>query len=476
MSRGATGTVTITGRFGNRPDLDLGHRERAPLSFSDRLILHYPGSEAVLEAELHPKSDPYLADYTLLGKRLFPGVMGVEAMAEAAGLVSPQTPWRLADLEFHGVVAVPETGEGIRIAAQRSGGSEIVETGIFCETDAFLKPRVKARFLPAAGPEEQRRLTEAYPAPAFAAMPLLYDLAPLYGPLFFQGERFARLAVLNDLTSRRVDVTVNPAAGDGWFGDQAQQALVLGDPSVSDCALHMVQLAVLNRRILPVRIGAVDILGDPARTRRLVATENWAREERYSFDIAAYDADGVLTAVLRDARFRAVAVIDADAVMAAAPALAETLLERTARAELDDGLRLALVRDDGLDADQRRAAAMNRLELSERALARPGQAPRRATRGGIGVSHTARSTLAILSDTPVSCDLVDLELALPEGFAADRFSEVELRSRLSRNSAAPSDGTPAPDIEISRRVIAPLGLAAAIGVRHDPQEAGPTLQ
>jgi hypothetical protein len=44
----------------------------------------YPGVELVADAFLSSDSDPYLDEHVYHGERLFPAVMGLEAMAQAA--------------------------------------------------------------------------------------------------------------------------------------------------------------------------------------------------------------------------------------------------------------------------------------------------------------------------------------------------------------------------------------------------------
>ena len=55
----------------------------SPASSTGRSV-HYPGIELVVDTDLSADSDPYLADHLLDGDLLFPAVLGMEAMAQAA--------------------------------------------------------------------------------------------------------------------------------------------------------------------------------------------------------------------------------------------------------------------------------------------------------------------------------------------------------------------------------------------------------
>src|SRR5258706_15414432 len=74
--------VIVAGRFGETPTLRLDKPELPFLRFVERTRIFYPGIELVVEAELTPVADPYLDDHVVDGERLFPAVMGLEAMAQ----------------------------------------------------------------------------------------------------------------------------------------------------------------------------------------------------------------------------------------------------------------------------------------------------------------------------------------------------------------------------------------------------------
>ncbi|MEY2409118.1 MAG: enediyne polyketide synthase, partial [Verrucomicrobiota bacterium] len=116
---GRTAAIIITGRFGDPQTLAVDKPELPFLRFLERPRAFYPGIELVADATLSPATDPYLEDHIYHGERLFPAVLGLEAMAQAAmavsGIASP--PW-FETVNFARPIVVPRGGElTLRLAA-----------------------------------------------------------------------------------------------------------------------------------------------------------------------------------------------------------------------------------------------------------------------------------------------------------------------------------------------------------------------
>src|SRR5688500_13830424 len=77
-------SVVVTGRYGDPPLLPFDASDLPLLRFLELPRFHYGGVELVADAELWTSQDPYLDDHVFRGERLFPAVMGLEAMAQAA--------------------------------------------------------------------------------------------------------------------------------------------------------------------------------------------------------------------------------------------------------------------------------------------------------------------------------------------------------------------------------------------------------
>ncbi|WP_425100857.1 SDR family NAD(P)-dependent oxidoreductase [Tropicibacter sp. S64] len=450
LDRGATGTVCITGRYGARADL-IVPQERMPLRFTEDVLIDYPGSECVVETTLGAGRDPYLADHRVMGHEIFPGVMALEAMAQtASGLLGERVPV-VRDVAFERAIVVPHAGLRIRVAALAEADGS-VSAAVFSEEDGFVSPCLRAVF------DTQDDSSDDVPAVMDeTGEPLITDAAALYGPVFFHGPSFACVRSVRAVTSRRVvvDVTRGPAR---WFGGYEAQTLLLGDPAISDAAMHMLQMAVPHRRVLPLTVARISRFGEIGATVRIEGTENWAKDGEYSFDMAGFDADGACTFVWRDARFVALAAIDTKAVLDAAPVLAEALLERKAREALDDTVRVALVHGEG----DRRAEALTRLGLDAAQVLRRADGRPMLPGGHLSLSHGAGVTLAILSDFPVACDLTDPGETYPEGMDAASFARAEVRRKLGLPEPF-ADGRAHDGLTLVPCPLAPLPLTACFG-------------
>lgn len=466
---GVTGTVCITGRFGNPPGLDMTQSDHRPLRFAERMPVSYPGSEVVLETEIHRGRDPYLDDHVVDGHWIFPGVMALEAMAQAVTILTGSAAIRsIRDVEFRRAVTVSSSeGTRIRIAAQTDNNG-FYEAALYCDDDAFAESCMRARF-------ETVRATPSSKIPGVAPDggtdrdPLA--ASGLYGTLFFHGRRFARLRAVNDVGSRYVDVSLTPPAPADWFGRFEPQTLILGDPSVADAAMHILQLTIPHRRVLPVHIGAMQLHGPLASTVRITGRENWSRDGLYSFDLIATDKGGNCVCEWSDTRFRAISLVDIGPVIGQAPWLTETLLERIAREKLDDELRVAFIQDAGMDRQARRVAAFRRLGLDGKVTRRADGRPLVASgTDNLGLSHTDTSTLAILGSRPVSCDIVVFDSASPDEMEAKRWSEGEVLRKLGLSRPfgfgdESGEVQRVPGIRVVSEFVTPLGLCVAYGAR-----------
>src|SRR5204863_9597870 len=135
--------------------VSLGAPDLPLLRFLDKPLLHYPGVEFVVETELSPGRDLYLADHCVGRAMLVPAVLGLEAMAQVAGaLVGQDAPSEIDTVAFSHAIHVPADGAvRIRIMALAADPRR-VEVAIRAEHDAFATDCMRAtlRFGAAAAP------------------------------------------------------------------------------------------------------------------------------------------------------------------------------------------------------------------------------------------------------------------------------------------------------------------------------------
>ena len=432
---GAVGTFMITSRFGPPPDISCGTTELPLLRFVDNVLLHYPGVELVVETELSRGRDLYASDHAIDGVAIFPAVMALEAMAQVACALSGRgAPALIEAIAFPQAIAIPnDDATRIRIMALADGSGR-VEVAIRASEDTFAVDRMSAAFVfDAADPIDASDTFVVEPTVGF-------DASPLYGPLFFQQNRFQCIRSFSHLTARRVAARLSPRGETACFSQFEPQQLVLGDPDVRDALLHGLQAAAPHRRVIPVSVGRVRLYsGKPPVW--MEAVERDATDERFRFDIIARDETGAIVEHWRDVCFRAISRIDnLDEVLAAAPELTTAYVERVARAALDDpSIEVALIFNSRIPRNDRRSSALTALGLGGQVLSRSDGKPiltRCDPHENVSIAHRDAATLAVRASGDIGCDIE---------FLGD-WTEARTLSPLSASMAAFAS-TVASDVE-----------------------------
>jgi enediyne polyketide synthase len=461
MAENATGAAVVTSRFGPPPALSLGACELPMLRFVDAPLVYFPGVELVVETAISDGRDPCLADHTIDGVATLPGVMGLEAMAQIASALMPLGDRvAVSRVAFaRAVQAGADAALRIRIAGLRTDAA--VEVSLFAEDDGFAVPCMRATF--------GNAFTEQPPVdPKPAAQ--TFDAAALYGPLFFGGGRFRRLAQFEQTTSRHVVARLCADGGAVWFGSYEPQNLLLWDPGAADAALHALQAAVPHKRVLPVGARRIEIDRTASSPVCITAIEKAASLDTYTFDIVVIDAQGKIAHRWTDLTFRAVGRIDIAPVLAAAPLLGRPYLERAAREALgDDSIEIAVVHDDGGSRESRRAAVLRALDHGAAIERRGDGRPLRSDkRGSISLAHGEAIALAVTAAGRIGCDIEVVDA--PGATDTDelrRHVAFEVCRKLDRRPAtlrAPAPGAAAVIDDVVLAIVdlpTPSGLYAA---------------
>jgi enediyne polyketide synthase len=440
-------SVVVASRFGEPPALRLAQPDLPFLRFLERPRVYVPGVELVTEAEVSTATDPYLADHVFQGSRLFPAVLGLEAMAQAAQALAEVRGLPIFEqVELRRPVAVSEGGAAtLRIAAlQRRPGR--VEVTLRCAATGFSVDHFRAVCdfggargsgdpdLPGAGaPGDSAELPPPLP---------LSPAADLYGGVLFQGGRFRRLASYRRLGARECLAEISPDGATPWFGRFLPPDLLLGDPGARDAALHGVQACIPHATVLPAGVERLEV-------GCLGVTEPWflaARERRREGDVFVYDlevrgADGRVVERWRGLRLKAV---ERAALPAAwRPPLLGPYLERRLE-ELLPGVPLTVAVEEGAAAERRGRSdgALRRLlGLGEGTVRRrPDGRPEVPGDGWVSVAHAGELVLAVAGRGPVGCDLEAVEERSAEGW---RDLLGEERSRLAATLVAEAGDDPA---------------------------------
>ncbi len=473
ISTGFSDTVAITGRFGPPVGLDIGSSAKRPLRFIDRILIDFPGTEVVAETELNLGRDPYLADHCLEGRAVLPGVIGLEAMAQAVTMLAGEAfSRRISDVVFHRATFVTQGGLRIRIAALRADAGR-VEAAVFTEEDDFQSPCFSACFksVSFAATGRNNVLPDRSTANGGTG-----EAAGLYGPLFFQGRHFQRVQRLDRCTSRMVEARLVEASVARWFGSFEPADLVLDDPGILDAALHTLQATLPHRQVLPLSIGDLELAGHVADACRFIGKENWTENHVYSFDITALDAQGGTVATWTDVRLKAIGEIDVQPSLEALPALYQPYLERLAREELgDDTIRFGVVRNVRLGKQQRRKQVIEALMLDDEVVSRADGHPMLISgKGFLSLSHADGTSVAVYGSSPIACDIAEVDASYPNlaglKVAAEDWAAAEVLRKLGQ--PAPFSNMPArrpilgalsPVPVVFNRILPALGLVVAVG-------------
>jgi enediyne polyketide synthase len=405
-ARPVTGPVVVTGRFGGAPTLPVSRGELPFRRFLERIRVHYPGVELIVDADASVDTDPYVEDHVLGGERLFPAVMGLEAMAQVAqALVGAAELPRFEDVAFDRPVVVPPAGATrIRLAALAHDATR-VEVALRSESTGFQVDHFRAtcRFGEAAALQASPDL----PAGLVAVDPA----RDLYGPLLFHRGRFRRVTGYRQLRATECAAELSADGALPWFGRYLPDALALGDPGARDACVHAVQACIPHARLLPIGVQQITMSADALAGPRIVrAVERAHTGETFVYDLDVRTADGRPCERWDGLSLR---VIEPVSPAAWPLPLLGVWIERRAR-ELLPSRTLAVwlgpgVGERPLRSDRAiRQAAGEDIGVDRRADGKPELRGRPGMH--VSAAHAGDLTLAVAHDRPVGCDV---ELVAP---------------------------------------------------------------
>ncbi len=280
-------TIVVTGRFGEPPTLKLEQPELPFLRFLEQPRVYYPGVELIVDAELSTTNDPYLEDHIYQGERIFPGVMGLEAMAQVAMalLETSETP-NFENIKFNRPVVIPENQTlTIRLAAlvQESNKVEVV---LRSEQTAFSVDHFRATISIQPSTINNFNLESHIPNS-------LDPQEDIYGEILFHTGRFQRLRRYLHLKATECIAEITPEIPSQWFSRYLPQDLVLGDPGARDATIHALQACIPHATILPVGVERlIQNRVTTSGTRFVSAKERQHMGDTFIYDVQVTDAEG----------------------------------------------------------------------------------------------------------------------------------------------------------------------------------------
>lgn len=409
-------SIVVAGRCGAVPTLHVEEHALPLLRFLDRPRFSARGVELVVDIELSSATDPYLADHVFRGERLFPAVMGLEAMVQVAQVLAEDTRLPVLErVELARPIVVPERGTALVRVAGLVRGPGLIELALRSEATGFQVDCFRAfcRF-PADGEAGAhatlgpRLLDDGAVRHRLALEPL----RDLYGAVLFHEGRFRRLESYDHLLATECSAMISADGSTQWFGHYLPPDLLLGDAGARDAAIHGIQPCIPHATILPTGIDRLE-LGwlDPAKPLSVAARERWRQGDDFLYDLEISDDSGQVVERWQGLHLRAVQRLPqprAWQVAMLAPYLErrlEELLPAASAKVLVEG-RPSKAREIS-DAALARVLARSGATLAEVSVLRRRADGKPETLDGLeaSLSHTDDLLMAVSGASIVRCDI-----------------------------------------------------------------------
>ena len=403
----APSAAIITGRFGNLPTLKF-HQSALPLlRFLEHPRLYLPEIELIVDANLSEDSDAYVTEHTFQGERLFPAVMGMEAMAQTAkALEQTDCVPSFRNLHFARPIIIPRhQSVTIRIAALRRRPG-VVSAVIRCSNTGFQVDHFSGE----CGFEESQIETVGSPAARMADQDIPLDPSrDLYGSVLFQSGRFSRVEAYQLLRSDLSIARLSRPKQGQWFARHLSPELVLGNAASRDAALHSIQACIPHKTILPVGVDRIATgTGWTRDVAHVHATERSCDGDNLVYDLRIENADGKICEQWEGLHLRAVSPIEARApwpLPLLAPYLERIVRQILGRADIKVGLARGSVERHA----ETNIKLIREMHGPGAALVhRPDGKPEVTGASGpafISISHSCEFTLLLSAGSSVGCDL-----------------------------------------------------------------------
>ncbi len=290
----------ITGRLGPEIEQNLyTPPDAGGKRFLGRILRWAPGAELLAESTLSHSTDLYLPEHVYGGTPVFPGVLGLEAMAQAASLCALGLPLAaIEDIVFEKPLIIPEDAVvSIRthaVADNRgvvADGALRVKVSLFAETDGFRQAHFSALCVFAAETSAKAADIE-FPRERRSLGMNPEELSPT--PLF-QGKFLRRIADIHLMAKGDDCVTeVEIPDGERYFEDRMGHVVVTGSPVARDSYLQS-GLLILPAGSLPARIERVAFgrcvkPGEKVLCR--VKVRRKLSDTEFVSDLAVFDREG----------------------------------------------------------------------------------------------------------------------------------------------------------------------------------------
>lgn len=402
-------SFVVMSRFRDVPAFPV---ERPPLPlrrFLEEPRVYYPKTELIADVELSTGNDLYLEDHRIDGERVFPAVLGLEAMAQtASALLETDAKPVFRDVKFSRPVVVEKDQPlKIRLIAL-ARDDKTVEVALRSSANNFQIDHFRAV---CSFAESEKFVRSKYELNGHLEATVEIDPAEdIYGKILFHEGRFRRLTSYKHLEARECLAEISANGKTEWFGQFLPAELLLGDPARRDAAIHAVQACIPQTTLLPVGVGKIIISENQTDEICLIHAREISRAGNlFTYDLEILNSDGGIREIWTDLRLQAMSGADFSGEWNAS--LLAVYLERKACELLKNpGIRAALRRDAFAERRTRSRKAIQTALGEETEIFYRGDGKPEIIGGKfVSASHTNDLTFAVASEKQISCDVEIVE-------------------------------------------------------------------
>ena len=236
--------------------------------YLDKIVNYEPGISLKIRNVLAQETDTYLDDHNFNGSLLFPTVFGLEAMTQAASMVTGIVNFsslRLEKISLLKPIVVPQNGETeIEVHATVLDSDPAfpdvtkVYVGISTEHSGFTDDHFSTIVVFGS---KMKKDTSNVKFDINSPLPII-PFADLYSWLLFQGARFQQIEKVYEVGAGKTIFATKKLVDDTssrCFSTEIVKPFILGSPLLRDTLLQSVQLILTENIMLPIGIESWEI-------------------------------------------------------------------------------------------------------------------------------------------------------------------------------------------------------------------------
>ncbi len=270
--------------------------------FLEKIQRWVPSGELVADTLISHDRDKYISEHVFDGTPLFPGVMAIEAMVEAAQACTGRNDYPvLQSIRFKRPLIVPADSKIIMrvmaVADPQTSGMIRVKMAIRSEGDGFRENHFRADCIFGADS------THVSQIPSCPNLPEKLPVSPEdFSPTpLFQGKFMRRISAIYKLETSSESITeIKVPEDEKYFGNVTNKSLLTVSPAARDSALQSGAL-LMPTGYLPVEMDELRIYRNMKPGSRIICHVIGQKRtaERYSANINLYDEDGQILETIK---------------------------------------------------------------------------------------------------------------------------------------------------------------------------------